>query len=170
MISLSITDKKAFISRLLAGEAFDHFLAAEAVITTFNTFIVDGRIKKDFYTEEELSQNGLSERNYSYWKEIKNVCFELIKGKKTPLGFKFVFQLADYNIEKLLHQNELPFQKHDINGLVLTVKYDGTKLTAVTGTSMKLFTMDRRLEQVWDENVRKFFYQQGIACEDCLAN
>lgn len=166
MISLSITDKKVLIARLLAGEAFDHFLVEEAVITTFNTFILDGRLKKEFYTEEELFKEGRKERGFSYWKEIKAICFEIMKGKKTPLNFKFVFQLADYNIEKLLKQKELSFQRADINGLVLTVKYDGNQMTAVTGTSLKLFTMDRTLDRIWDENVKKFFYQQGIAFEE----
>ena len=36
-------------------------------------------------------------------------------------------------------------------------------MICVTGTSMKQFTMDRTLENEWDENVRKFLRKNGAA-------
>ena len=73
--------------------------------------------------------------------------------------------LSDANIEKLLKQQELPFQPQDVRGLYLNLKYDGQKLTCITGTSMNLFTMDKSLEQAWDKIVQKFFAQKEITYE-----
>ena len=49
MIALHILDVKQFMSKLLLNDTFDHFLLSEAVITTYNTFHIDGRLQKDYY-------------------------------------------------------------------------------------------------------------------------
>ena len=40
------------MAQLLKGNLFDSFLLEEATIETFNTFTIDGRIHKEFYSEE----------------------------------------------------------------------------------------------------------------------
>jgi hypothetical protein len=47
----------------------------------------------------------------------------------------------------------------------LNIRYDGTHLTCVTGTSFKSFMMDKTLEREWDEMVKKFFLKKEIAFE-----
>ena len=49
MTSIKITNKKSFMSKLLASTLFDEFLVEEAEITTFNTFHIDGQIRKEFF-------------------------------------------------------------------------------------------------------------------------
>ena len=39
--------------------------------------------------------------------------------------------------------------REDIEGLYLNIRYDGKGLTCITGTSLKLFTLDRTLELAW---------------------
>ncbi len=93
MLSLRVTNIKKYMSLLLGSNTFDTFLLEEAVITTNATISIDGRIPKGFYTDEEreeLSLVGLSHLPYG---QIREKCFELIKGKKTPVYFKFVFLL-----------------------------------------------------------------------------
>ena len=53
MIALKITNVKQFMAKLLAGEDFDAFLLEEAVISTYNTFTIDGRQNREFYTAVE---------------------------------------------------------------------------------------------------------------------
>lgn len=48
MLALKINDVKGFMNRLLIGETFDQFPMAEASVTTFNTFSIDGLINKEF--------------------------------------------------------------------------------------------------------------------------
>ncbi|WP_343247046.1 DUF5721 family protein [Diplocloster hominis] len=162
MIALQIKDTKMFMNKLLLKDTFDHFLVSEAVVTTFNTFTVDGRLQRDFFTKEELEAPEYTDRCYSYWREIRPFCLELIKGKKTPLNFKFVFLLAPSNIRKLLEQAQLPYPADDVNGLFLNFKYNGTGVSCTTGTSLKVFTLDKSLDHSWDQMVQKFFRKQEI--------
>lgn len=48
MKAYQIKDIKNFMGRLLGSDSFDSFLLAEASITTYNTFIIDGHIEKAF--------------------------------------------------------------------------------------------------------------------------
>lgn len=160
MIALSLTEVKECMSKLLLSETFDPFLFIEGEITTFATFTMDGYIKKEFFSEGDAP-----EREYALWKEVREYCFSLIKGKRTPLSFKFVLGLSDSNITKLIQQQGLDFELEDVRGLYINLKYDGQKLQCVTGTAMNLFTMDKSLEQAWDVMVQKFFTQKEIKYE-----
>ena len=159
MVGLKITDVKQFMAKLLAGDTFDHFLLSEAVIQTHHTFQIDGRIHQEFYSSEELEQMELNGRTLSYWKELKKYCFEIIRGKSTPLGFKFIFLLSAANVEKFLLQSELQISPQEINGLILTVKFERGSLICTTGTSQKNFTLDKSLDQAWDSMIKKFLTQ-----------
>lgn len=160
MIALALTEVKECMAKLLLSETFDPFYFIEGEIVTFSTFTIDGYLKKEFFEQEEIP-----EREYALWRDVREYCFSLIKGKRTPLSFKFVLGLSDANIEKLLLQQELDFKPQDVRGLYINLKYDGQKLQCITGTSMNLFTMDKSLEQAWDKMVQKFFTQKEIAYE-----
>lgn len=160
MILLSISEVKEFMSKLLLSDTFDSFLFIEGEIVTFNTFSINGYLQKDFFDKDMIP-----ERNYSLWKELREYCFSLIRGKRTPLRFKFVFGLSEPNIEKLLRQQGLSFTPQDVQGLYLNISYDGHSLRCVTGTSMNLFTLDKSLEEALDKMVQKFFVQKEISFE-----
>ena len=160
MIALALTDVKECMGKLLLSETFDPFYFIEGEITTFNTFTLDGYLKKDFYDADDAP-----EREYALWKDVREFCFSIIKGKRTPLSFKFILGLSDSNIEKLLLQQELDFKPQDVRGLYINLKFDGQNLQCITGTAMNLFTMDKSLEQAWDKMVQKFFAQKEIKYE-----
>ena len=172
MIALRITDVKGFMAKLLteSGTAFDAFLLPEAVITTYNTFTIDGHIHPEFYASADGTEEVDDVKNnvMSTWKTMKPICFDLIKGKRTPLNFKFVFYLSPENVEKFLVQSELSdsIRPENVNGLVLNIKYDGTMLSCISATSLNLFTLDKTLEHAWDNMIRKFFTQNAIAFEE----
>ena len=150
MIAFSLTNIKDFMSHLLLNETFDHFSFIEGEITTFNTFHIDGFIKKEFFDSNAVLPE------YSYWKNVR---------KRTPLAFQFVFSLAPKNIETLLLQNDLSVQADAVQGLYLNIRYNGETLTCITGTSFKTFTMDKTLEHAWDEMTENFFKKKGIDFE-----
>lgn len=160
MIALSLPEVKECMSKLLLSETFDPFYFIEGEIVTFNTFTLDGFLKKEFFDTEDTP-----DREYALWKDVREFCFSVIKGKRTPLSFKFVLGLSNSNIEKLLLQQELDFKLQDVRGLYINLKYDGQKLQCITGTAMNLFTMDKSLEQAWDKMVQKFFAQKEIKYE-----
>lgn len=165
MISLKILDLKDFMSKLLISDVFNNFLLSEATITTGNTFTIDGHLNRDFYTSEELEEHNLTEQTISTWETLKPFCFELIKGKKTPLNFKMVFLLSSLNVTKLLEQCKISLTPNDINGLFLNIKYNNNTLHCVTGTSLKVFTLDKSLENEWDFMIQKFFKANEIPFE-----
>jgi len=160
MIALKLPEVKECMSRLLLSDTFDSFLFIEGEIVTFSTFSIDGFLKKDFF-EKDMAPS----RTYTLWKDIREYAFSIIKGKRTPLSFQFVLGLSEMNIERLLQQQQLAFQPHDVQGLYLNLKYDGQNLTCVTGTSMKLFTLDKSLEEAWDQMVQRFFLKKEISAE-----
>ena len=159
MISLTLPDIKDFTSHLLLKDSFDSFCFIEGEIMTFNTFRIDGFIQKELFdTDSELPE-------YSYWKNIREYCFQIIRGKRTPLSFRFVFSLSPKNIERLIRQSVPSVRPEDVQGLYLNLHFDGTHLTCVTGTSFKTFILDKSLEHIWDEMVQKVFHQKGIIFE-----
>lgn len=157
MIALELTKIKESMAKLLLSDTFDNFLFIQAEIVTFNTFTMDGYLKKEFYDSDSIP-----ERDFSLWKEMREHCYSTIKGNRTPLRFSIVLGLADENIRNLLIKQGLPFQPSDIKGLYINIRYDGNALICTTGTSLDLFTMDKSLEQTWDKMVQQFFAQKGI--------
>lgn len=164
MISLKIIDVKAFMSKLLITNTFDHFLLYELDINTFNQFHIDGKLNKEFYSNDELEI--LDERSYSQWSEIKPYAFNIIKGNKLPILIKIVFSLSSENIEKVIRQSGISMKRDDINGLFMNVKYEKENLYIITGTSIKTFNLDKTLDQVWDGYVKSFFKHYEIAVEE----
>ncbi|MEE1085660.1 MAG: DUF5721 family protein [Schaedlerella sp.] len=156
MISLTLTSQKTFISHLLLKDTFDNFQFIEGEIVTFNKFNFDGYIQKTFYEDTE----NLPE--YSSWKQVKDYCFSIIKGRQTPLSFRFIFRLSPQNTERLLSGNSLDFKPEDIQGLYLNISFDANGLKCITGTSLKIFSLDKSLEKMWDSMVQKFFEQKEI--------
>ncbi len=158
MIALRLISVKDFMSHLLLAETFDNFHFIEGEIVTFNTFSIDGYIQKSFFQEEKEDIPA-----YSTWKQIREYCYSLIKGKKTPLSFKFIFSLSPDAISRFIVQNNLDYQAAEIQGMYLNIRYDGNILQCITGISLKTFTMDKSLEQCWDKMVQKFLSQKQIA-------
>lgn len=160
MQSLQIPDVKDFMGKLLGSELFDAFVVSEAALTTFTTFQIDGSFHKDYYSEdlqqEESCPTALT------WKLLRPHIFELIRGKHVPLSLKLIFRLADYNVEKLLAQAGVSLHIRDVAGLFLNIHYIEGKISCTTGSSLRIFTLDRSLDQAWDDMVRKYLRQCQI--------
>ena len=88
MIALQVQDIKSFMSKLLIGTDFDAFWLSEANITTSVTYTIDGLLHPDFFDTQEAELLQAEGREYALWKDIKPLCFSIMKGKKTPLHFK----------------------------------------------------------------------------------
>ncbi len=152
------------MSKLLLSQTFDRFLLIEGSITTYNTFHINGRLHKDFFTEEEIQEEALHMRDFSLWKEVRPFCLELIKGKKTPLGFQFVFQLSKETTANLLTSYGITsILPENISGLLFNIRYENNVLQCITATNLNLFTLDKSLEHAWDDALRNFLKKQEIS-------
>ena len=160
MIHLTIDTKKC-MSELLLRDTFDTFSFISGDITTFSTFHMDGYLHKDFYEEAP-------DREYGIWSDYRNFCFSIIKGKRTPLNFKFIFALSCDQVSEIIDEFKLDFVPENIQGLYLNFHYDGTTLTCTTGTSLKIFTLDKSLEHALDKWTENFFTEHEINWEPVL--
>lgn len=165
MIALKITDIKDFMSRLLKDTLFDSLWLVEASITTYNTFTIDGNLHRDFFDAALTEALDKSERTHSLWREVKPYCFSIIRGKHTPLHFKIVFQISRANTRQAIADCGCMIAPDDVNGLYLNFQYNGSELICTTGTSLRIFTMDKTLDHAWDTMVLSFFRQHQISYE-----
>ena len=93
-------------------------------------------------------------------------CFQIIRGKRTPLNFKIVLALPDDQIPAFLTAHGLTaYRPEDIQGLYLNFHYDGSTLQCITGTSLKTFSMDKSIEREWDTEVKSILKSQNIEGE-----
>ncbi len=160
MIAIKILKQKSFMAKLLTTELFDSFLVEEAVIDTFNTFSIDGRIHRDFY-KDTASETEVPTEDFSRWGKIRPICLELIKGKQTPLGFKFVLRMDDATKDSFLKGVDtdlLPSQIHP--GLV--IKFAQGQVIITTAFSCDIFTLDKETEKAWDEYIPSFLDSNDI--------
>lgn len=158
MIVLNLKTKDC-MQHLLLKPTFDSFSLIEGEITTYNTFHVNGYIHKNFFEEAPSKE-------YSSWGDLREFCFQIIRGKRAPLSFRFILSLPKESFGDFLTKQELSsFRPSDVQGLYLNFKYDGTRLQCITGISLNMFTMDKTLENIWDNYAEKFFLTQEIGFE-----
>ena len=161
MIALNIEDMKGFVSKLLVHETFDKFYVGESVVRTCADFKMGGSLNKDYYTSDEWE--ALEGRTLCLWSEVRPFAYSLIKGRKLPVAFHFVFQLSKENQQWLLERNTSAVSPDEVKGLYMNIRYENGKLQCISGTSLKTYIPDKTVEHLWDETVRQFFRQNKIA-------
>lgn len=167
MIALQITSMKQFMNQLLVSDAFEPFLLEEAVIRGACTFTIDGRINHEFFAGEDGAGEGAPEEKYDFrpWSEIKGLCFDLIKGKRTPLFFRFVLHLMPEKAAALLEKEGCSVDPSQIKALILNIRFDGTKTLLTTGTAFHTFLLSKEPDAIWDRALQKFLDGKGIPCQ-----
>ena len=160
MVAYKVRDVRSCMNELLCKETFDFFLLQEAVINTFSTFSIDGHRNDGYFTTAETAELE-SDDSLMPYEYFRNFCFDIIKGKKTPLSFQVILSLPTRIIEQIIESAELNFQAEDVN-LVAIFRFNDNGLTITTGTSFNEFVMDKSLERQFDEWFYKFLNAAGI--------
>lgn len=166
MTSFHINELKNFMAKLLGTDCFDSFLLAEAEIAAAVTYTIDGHQNNDFFTGEELKDTSVCPYEFASWQNMRPICFDMIKGKRTPSRFKFVLHLKPEFIPGVLKSADAALLPEQIRALVLTVKYDGGNISLVTGTAFTSFVPDKSLDSAWDKTMRQFLSKKGISCTE----
>lgn len=166
MIALALTDIKDFMNKLLKTNTFDNFLLQEAMITNSATYTINGQLTKDFYSNDELEELQLQNCRFLPFSMLRGNCFDLMKGKRTPVSFRFVFLLSPQNMEKTIFSIGSSYTSSDISGIYINLKYQNQQLFLTTGISYTIFSTDKTLEKEWDRLVIKFLKQHQIAYEE----
>lgn len=163
MISYKISRLKDFMSKLLTTDCFDSFLLEQAVITTYNTFTIDGHMEKEFYTQEEWQDAALRPYDFSCWSDVRPFCFSLIKGKKTPVSMKFILHLKPEKMQEILSENEVSIPADYIRAFVLTIRYSINGMSCTTGVSYSDFLLDKTADHLWDKRFSQFLDENDIS-------
>jgi hypothetical protein len=149
MTQVQLNSIKEFMNQLLRLDYFDDFLCVTGEITTFNVFSIDGFIHKDYYQDD----SNLTHLEYSTWADLKEYCHTIIKGKQAPLSLKFVFKLPDTAIDSFIEKYNLDWDKEDIQGLYLNIRFEKQQLFITTGTTLKTFSLSKDIENAWDKEL-----------------
>ena len=162
MIALQITELKAFMGKLLGTNTFDDFLLQEATLQMGIGYVIDGHINEAFYqTNDELAEPS-DRSSFIPYGEVRSTLFDLIKGKRTPLGFQVVLQLSPKRCAILFPEG---LDAHLIKGLLVNIRYDGSKAMITSGISYSSFSLDKAPELIWDEALMTFLRGAGISFE-----
>ena len=159
MIALQVENIKDFMSKLLLTPVFDHYRVSEATMTTFTTFSIDGVWHPEFYDPEQIAPK---EESQTSWESIRPFCLSVFKGNRLPLSFRFVLQLPQSEIPEFLSRHQLAIAADDVFGLFLNIQYRNDLLTVTTGTSLRVFSGNKSLDQAWDQTVREFLAKEDL--------
>ncbi len=172
---IKINDIRAAMSMLLLKDAFDAFFLEEAEAMTFAKLQISGRRNKNWYageTDNDINEdviNGSSIgilTNLVRWKETRHIFFEYIKGKKTPDLFKVSLK-ADGSIAEVFLKDSGFYEKYlqEKPELHMQIRYENGTLCVVTGIYNKNFTLDKSIENAWDDAVVKWFRKNKVAMD-----
>lgn len=164
MLALQVTSMKAFMNAFLTGDAFDIFLLEEATLSLAITYQIDGHVNTEFFPMAERTPQNIP-YEYQAWSEVKGLCYHLIKGKHTPLSFKFVLLLKPDKMQGMLEKEKLSCEELKLKSLILTIRFDGGKAILTTGSSYQTFVMDKTADVIWDRQISKYLAMKGIAFE-----
>lgn len=163
MVALQIEDVKNFMTKLLLQTTFDGFLAAQAEIVTGTTITIDGHLNLAFFDTEECTYDDGTDREYAYWSELRDTCFQRIKGKKLPLSFHITLLLSAYEQREIYAEETDSVIFAPIENLYLNIHYDNRGLFCTTGASYNMFTLNKSAEQSFDRYIIDFLQTQDIA-------
>lgn len=159
MILLTIENSKDFMGKFLVTDVFDGFELQEAVITTSVSYTISGRIHPEFFSDEERASRT---NEFISWKEIRPVIFEMIKGRNTPLSFRFTLSLNSAAMNGLIKKESPEGPSEALRALVMTVRFENGAFFIVTGSSYETFVFEREEEKIWDRYLPAFLAKAGI--------
>ena len=159
MLSIQITEIKNFMAHLLSRETFDQFYLVEASVKMNISYHLDGHLNHDFFDTDTAEK---PDRDYCLWREARPFVFNIIKGKRLPLGCKIVLGLPKGTIAFLIKESQCTFSEEEIEGIYLNILYEQKKLTITTGISYRTFSLDKSLEHNVDDHMKKFLRDKKI--------
>lgn len=160
---IKINDIKLTMSLLLLKDTFDGFFLEEAEVLTYAKLVLNGRRNKNWHDEDGENTSDVC-TELVRWKEVKHIFFEYIKGKKVPDIFKVSLK-ADSKIAEMLLKDSGFYKKYtdEKPELHLQLRYEKGELCAITGIYCKNFTLDKTVENAWDNAVVNWLIKNKIS-------
>lgn len=148
MIVFEMLNNKEFMNMILKDKIFDSFETRKVEIKTFTDFEISCNINKSYFT---LDEQDSIDRKYCIWSEIKPYIFQLVKGNRQPSYMKIIFSYI--NTEDI---------DENAKALFFNMTFENKKILCYTGSSEKLFKLEKTVEIKWDEYIKQFLKQNNI--------
>ena len=159
MLALRVTDLKTFTNEMFIGELFDNFLCVKAAVNHNINYTVDGHINNGF-----LDANATDD--YISWKKLKPLIFSMIKGNKLPIGFNIVLAVTKESLNILYNSSTHDYTIEQVEGLFVNVIFKNGEIMITTGTSYSIFSMDKGLDNSFENAVKKLLISKNIDFEE----
>lgn len=163
MIALQIQDKKKMLQVLLESTSFDTFLMQEVSVIRDSSLFLEGRIHPEYQAQQDPVQT--EGADFVPWHSVRMLLASYI-GKEFPLSFKFVLQAPAAYTQNLLKNAAFTGDPSTVKGLILTFRYEQEYLTCLTGISLTTFSMDKSIETLWDQGIKKALANMQIGFEE----
>lgn len=150
-----IKEIKEYLNGLFTEERYESFYLFSVKLDASVSYEIDGKINKEFYSEDELGQ--LENREYICWKDIKKSVLRFMSNGKLPVRMKLILMFNKDNVNRLIEMNNIPIHPDNVRALFMNILYSDNRLSITTGTSLNVFTMDKSLEELWDKTVEKYY-------------
>ena len=96
---------------------------------------------------------------------MKQMIFQMIKGKHTPVYMRITLQQKPELTRQYLEGKIGAGDQNLIGGFLCTVKYEKGQVTLTTGVSYHGFLMDKEPEKGWDQQMLKMLSEKGLDYE-----
>lgn len=155
MITLSLSNVKDFMNRLLLQPTFDSWGFQGAEIVALTQYSISGSPNLRYLTEEEKAacKNG----GGLIYSDIRPILAAIVKAGRTPTLLKLVLVCP----QELLAEHI----SAGAESYLMTVHFQEGLLKVTGGISMRTFSMDRTDSQFWDAHFPKVLTQLQIPYE-----
>ncbi len=158
MIERKILMTKEFMRSFLTTELWDDWQLCEASITGAVTWTVDGRVNRAYYGEDGAGEMPAGE--YMPWAQIRPVVLSIIKGKHTPLLFRFLLTPPETDGGEDAQAYSAEFVR------VCRIRFADGHIYIASAVDMKQFSLDKEPERKWDEALSRFLDTHYIDYEE----
>lgn len=163
MLALQVLDVKQFMVKLFYQPIFDQFYVKELTVRTFFDFSINGRRNMEYYSLEE--QEIKKQQPKVYWKEVKSFIFQIIKGNRTPLALNLVLQFGEEQTKQILKLCGSEINLEDSIALYINIRFESGKLILTSGVARAMFTLDKTLDRVFEQELMTFLKNADIAIQ-----
>ena len=162
MKTFQVANIKDMMAHLLLGETFDEWLLAEAQVTTFCTFNISGFFQKAYDAADAAEPANTEAAVLVPWKRVREFCFSLMRGERTPIAFRLSFVLPPEKAHEFLTSNGAQPCPDDLSGLYMNIAFRNRRLMITVLTSRQRFCMDKQLDAAWTEYVEAQLKNLGV--------
>ena len=155
MLAFQITGQKDFMNKLLGGDLFHEFDLKEATVSAAVNYYMDGHKNQDYFEEEQREE-------YISFPDARNILFQMIKGKRTPVSFRITLHLNRKSVKQIEEKLKLDLEQMMISHLVLNIRFEQGEMQLVSAVDYADFTLDKEFEKRWDHMIHQILTNNDI--------